>query len=57
MEGRGSMISIWWALAAFVAGGCSSLLLIALMLTSAEQDERPALSYDTLPHQVPPQSR
>jgi hypothetical protein len=49
------MISIWWALAAFVAGGCSSLLLIGLMLASADDAERPALIRDTLSHQVTPQ--
>jgi len=46
------MISIWWAVAAFVTGGCSSLLLIGLMLTSADHAE-PALIRDTLSHQAP----
>jgi hypothetical protein len=48
------VISIWWALAAFVAGGCSSLLLIGLMITSADHADRPALICDTPSHEVPP---
>jgi hypothetical protein len=49
------IISIWWALAAFMAGGCGGLLLIGLMLTSAENVERLALIRDTLPRELPPQ--
>ena len=30
------MISAWWLLIAFVAGGCSAILVIALMRTAAD---------------------
>ena len=38
------MIPIWWALVAFMAGGCAGLLLFALMRSAAEQDAPPPLS-------------
>jgi hypothetical protein len=43
------VISIWWALAAFMAGGCGGILLISLMRMSAEDSQRPALISDTPP--------
>jgi hypothetical protein len=35
------MVSFWWVLAAFVAGGCGGILVMALMCMAGRLPEQP----------------
>ena len=44
----GAMISAWWILLAFLAGGCCGVLLFALLAVASDVDRKRVIRDDLL---------